>query len=68
LLSRSFNAAMHVRNALWRPPFVMFYLTFLWPYVKTLLEQQGFEVQMHADAYAGRWKPLEVVIATKKPD
>lgn len=27
-LARGFNAAMHVRNAIVRPPFVMFYLTF----------------------------------------
>ena len=31
LLSRGFNAAMHVRNLLKRPPFIMFYLTFLLP-------------------------------------
>jgi ubiquinone/menaquinone biosynthesis C-methylase UbiE len=67
LLSRSFNAAMHVRNAVWRPPFVMFYLRLLWPDVKRLLEQQGFRVEMHPDVYAGRLRPLKVVVATR-PD
>lgn len=42
--SRGFNAAMHVRNALWRPPFVMYYLTFLLPEAKELLEREGFDV------------------------
>jgi len=43
-VSRAFNAAMRVRNALWCPPFVMYYLTFLLPEAKTLLEDAGFEV------------------------
>ena len=66
LFSRSFNAAMHVRNTFWRPPFVMFYLTFLWPQVGPLLEKQGFHVEMHPDVYSGRLRPLKVVVATKK--
>ena len=37
-LSRAFNAAMRVRNALWSPPFVMYYLTFLLPEARELLE------------------------------
>jgi hypothetical protein len=44
-LSRAFNAAMHVRNALWSPPFVMYYLTFVLPGAKKLLEEEGFEVE-----------------------
>jgi len=43
-LSRAFNAAMHARNALWSPQFVMYYLTFLLPQAKELLEKEGFEV------------------------
>lgn len=43
-LARGFNAAMHVRNALWRPPFVMFYLTFELPRAAALLRAAGFEV------------------------
>ena len=42
--SRAFNAAMHVRNAVWSPPFVMYYLTFLLPQARELLEKEGFEV------------------------
>jgi SAM-dependent methyltransferase len=40
-LARGFNGAMHVRNVLVRPAFIMFYLTFLWPDVKKLFEKNG---------------------------
>ena len=45
-LSRAFNGAMRVRNALLRPPFVMYYLTFLLPEVQELLSRHGFSVEV----------------------
>jgi ubiquinone/menaquinone biosynthesis C-methylase UbiE len=66
ILSRGFNAAMHVRNLIKRPPFIMFYLTFLLPRAKQLLEAQGFDVTVHDDAFSGRWKAIQVVVATKR--
>jgi ubiquinone/menaquinone biosynthesis C-methylase UbiE len=66
LLSRGFNVAMHVRNALVRPPFVMFYLTFLLPQAKALLERHSFEVVVHDKAFSGRLRALKVVVATKR--
>ena len=45
--ARGFNAAMHLRNALVDPPFVMFYLTMTWPEVGNPLEAAGFEVHAH---------------------
>lgn len=66
-VARSFNAAMHVRNLLVKPPFIMYYLTFLLPRAKSLLEQQGFHVEVHRGLYTGRLEPLRLVIATK-PD
>ena len=45
-VSRGFNAAMHVRNAVWSPPFVMYYLTFLLPEATESLEDAGFEVRV----------------------
>jgi SAM-dependent methyltransferase len=65
LLSRGFNSAMHVRNFLVRPPFVMFYLTFLLPEARRLLEKHGFDVTLH-DAFAGKLKFLKVVVGTKR--
>jgi cyclopropane fatty-acyl-phospholipid synthase-like methyltransferase len=66
VLSRAFNAAMHVRNLLKRPPFVMFYLTFLLPQARTLLEQQGFDVTVHDQIFAGRWRILKGVVGVKR--
>ncbi len=43
----AFNAAMAVRNAVWRPPFVMYYLSFLLPQARRLLARHGFEVEIH---------------------
>ncbi|MFI8323983.1 class I SAM-dependent methyltransferase [Streptomyces sp. NPDC085529] len=40
----AFDTAMRLRNALWRPPFVMYYRTFRLPDVRTRLRQAGFEV------------------------
>ena len=39
-----FDLAMRVRNALWRPPFVMYYLTSPLPAVRTDLTAAGFAV------------------------
>ncbi|MFE6712153.1 class I SAM-dependent methyltransferase [Streptomyces sp. NPDC057695] len=39
-----FDATMRVRNALWRPPFVMYYRTFRLDDVRRRLEDAGFEV------------------------
>jgi ubiquinone/menaquinone biosynthesis C-methylase UbiE len=44
-LARAFNGAMHVRNWLVSPPFVMYYLTFLLPQVRQWLEERGLEVE-----------------------
>ncbi len=62
-LCRGFNAAMHVRNFLYRPPFIMYYLTFLLPDVSKLLEENGFTVEV-TEPFQGRLKRLRLVIAT----
>ncbi len=51
-LSRAFNAAMRVRNAVWSPPFVMYYLTFLLPDARELLEEAGFDVRVKEGVFA----------------
>jgi ubiquinone/menaquinone biosynthesis C-methylase UbiE len=64
-VARGFNAAMHVRNALIDPPFIMFYLTFTLERATEVLWRHGFEVRAH-EAFAGtRLSPLRVVVATK---
>jgi ubiquinone/menaquinone biosynthesis C-methylase UbiE len=53
-----FNAAMHLRNALIKPEFIMYYLTFLLPRAQALLEAAGFRVA--AEDFRG----LRLVCAT----
>jgi SAM-dependent methyltransferase len=65
-LSRGFNAAMHVRNFLIRPPFVMYYLTFLLPGVLGVLEENDFEVEIKNNVFAPEEPRIKLVIATRK--
>ncbi len=63
--ARTFNGAMHLRNLLVRPPFIMFYLTFLLPETKRLLSEHGFEVEVHDDLFARPFRGLKMVVGTK---
>lgn len=63
--ARGFNAAMRVRNALLRPQFIMYYLTFLWPGVRHLLERHGFRVEGRRGMCPAPDDRVIVVIATK---
>ncbi len=65
LFSRLFNAAMHARNFLLRPPFIMYYLTFLLPDVARLLNRHGFAVEVRDMGFKGMWSAARLVIATK---
>ncbi|MFI9048346.1 class I SAM-dependent methyltransferase [Streptomyces sp. NPDC053427] len=49
-----FDAAMRVRNALWRPEFVMYYRTFRLHDVCAELARAGFDVHLHALPELGR--------------
>ncbi|MGE0756675.1 MAG: class I SAM-dependent methyltransferase [Pirellulaceae bacterium] len=64
-LARSFNAAMHLRNALWRPPFVMFYLAFPVAVARQLLTSQGFTVEVRERVFPDPYSCLNLVIATR---
>jgi ubiquinone/menaquinone biosynthesis C-methylase UbiE len=48
LFSRGFNAAMHVRNALIKPEFIMFYLTFTLERARRVLGRHGFELDVRS--------------------
>lgn len=63
LAARTFNALMHVRNAVRRPPFVMYYLTFLLPEVTAELRRQGFEVELRP--LPGPWRDVTLVVASR---
>ncbi|MEU4266480.1 methyltransferase domain-containing protein [Streptomyces sp. NPDC026092] len=49
-----FDTAMRVRNAVWRPPFVMYYRTFRLADVRDRLMQAGFTVETRAIDSLGR--------------
>jgi SAM-dependent methyltransferase len=65
-MARGFNAAMHVRNLLWSPPFIMFYLTFMLPEARELLEANGFDVELPDVEFAMPWTGLRLVTATRR--
>src|SRR5205823_390246 len=66
-MARGFNAAMRIRNFLIRPPFIMYYLTFMLPETQDLLQRQGFAVEVSPLGFRDRWANLRLVCATK-PD
>jgi len=64
--AHGFNFAMHARNLLIRPHFIMFYLTFMLPEVRKLLEDRGFEVDERKNVFDWPLKGLRLVVATLK--
>ncbi len=63
-LALAFNATMAARNAVRRPPFVMYYLSFLLPQARRLLEDHGFEVEIHRGIDPERPR-IDLVVARK---
>jgi SAM-dependent methyltransferase len=64
-LAHGFNAVMRVRNLLVSPPFVMYYLTFLLPEVRDLLERAGLTVEVRPLADSGPLANLRLVSARR---
>jgi SAM-dependent methyltransferase len=64
-ICRGFNGAMRVRNALLDPPFIMYYLTFLWPDVEALLTRHGFRVEALEGLCPAPYARAIIVVATK---
>jgi ubiquinone/menaquinone biosynthesis C-methylase UbiE len=64
-VAHAFNAAMRVRNALFKPPFIMYYLTFLVPRARALLEAAGFQVEVRDAGLPPPWQRARIVIATR---
>lgn len=65
-MAHGFNAVMRVRNALLRPQFIMYYLTFTWPEVRPLLERHGLSVTARTGVCPHPWERAAIVIAEKK--
>lgn len=64
--SYSFNFLIHIRNVLIKPPFIMYYLTFQLPKIKTQLEEKGFEVEIREGLFPKPFHTFKLVLATKK--
>jgi SAM-dependent methyltransferase len=65
-VARGFNAVMRARNAVWDPPFVMYYLTFLLPRATALLEAQGFSVHVTRGLFEPPYDRYVRVVATRR--
>jgi hypothetical protein len=55
---------MRLRNALLEPQFIMYYLTFLLPRARALLEAEGFTVE--TPALPEQFRGVRLVVATLK--
>ena len=66
-LARGFNGAMRIRNALIKPAFIMYYLTFLLPQCRRLLEARGFVVHEHRGLWSEHWGERLVLVEAQKP-
>lgn len=64
-LARGFNAAMHVRNAVIDPPFVMFYLTFTLERAIDRLLAHDFRVEVEAPYANSPARAFRLVTATR---
>lgn len=65
-IAHGFNLGWRVRNALFRPPFIMYYLTFTVPDAARLLEAEGFDVEVRRGWFAPKYRRLCLVIATRR--
>lgn len=65
LVLRTFNAVMRVRNTLFRPPFIMYYLMFLLPQIQPVLEAEGFQVEVRNGLFPHPFESYHLVIATR---
>jgi SAM-dependent methyltransferase len=66
LVLRTFNAVMHLRNRLLKPPFIMYYLTFVLPGVQVLLSEEGFDVEVQANLFPAPFSRYLLVVATRR--
>jgi hypothetical protein len=65
LASRVFNAAMDVRNAVFKPEFIMFYLTFPLERALEVLPRHGSSIKVHAPYAHTQYPMMRVAVATR---
>ncbi len=64
-VARGFNFAMHVRNAVLDPPFIMFYLTFTLPTAVQKFERHGFRASVMDARFDGKYHRLRALVGVK---
>ena len=64
-MAHGFNAVMRARNALYKPEFIMYYLTFLWPEVWRKLERAGFRAEGKTGLVGHPYERAVIVVATR---
>jgi ubiquinone/menaquinone biosynthesis C-methylase UbiE len=65
LLSKGFNATLRLRNLLWKPEFVMYYLNFLLPRAQEVLSPAGFVLHLRDDAFEAPFDRYWLVTAER---
>lgn len=60
-----FDSVMRLRNLLWRPRFVMYYLSFVLPHCAHILEEAGLEVDVLEAGLPRPYSQLKVVRARR---
>lgn len=61
----AFDSLMRVRNLVWRPTFVMYYLSFVLPQAQRTLERQGFVCQVLDGRFPVPFSQLKMILARK---
>lgn len=61
----AFDSLMRVRNLIWRPTFVMYYLSFVLPGAQRVLERHGFECQVIEGRFPVPFSQLKVLRAVR---
>ena len=61
----AFDSLMRLRNLLWRPPFVMYYLSFVLPKAAQVVERQGLQVEVIEANFPPPFRQLVILRATK---
>lgn len=65
LFGRAYNAVAHLRNALIKPEFVMFYLTFTRDDARRVLEAAGFELELVEGLFPAPWRRAVLALARR---
>ena len=66
-LALTFDSLMKVRNLLWKPEFVMYYLSFPLDRAEHLMKSIGLSVEIVSDVFPVPFTQLKLVVATKSP-